>query len=104
MLTFDKVLKFALDKYTDRSRIDNHVWWSSSKREAEFVALAAEATTLKGNLRLAEKIAKEKKTRRGRGGVAPNTRTGAAEKATRLALWQRECIKMKKVPPTPGGP
>ena len=33
-LTVDKLLKFALDKYTDRSLINNRVWGSSSKREA----------------------------------------------------------------------
>ena len=40
-LTIDKLLKFALDKYTDQSHINNCVWGSSSKREAEFVALTA---------------------------------------------------------------
>ena len=25
-LTVDNILKFALDKYTDRPRINNHVW------------------------------------------------------------------------------
>ena len=35
-LTVDKILKFALDKYTDQSRINNHVWVLSSNREAEF--------------------------------------------------------------------
>ena len=55
-LTIDKLLKFAMKRYTDRSRIDNHVWGSSSKREAEFIAFAAEVTTQKGNLKLAEKI------------------------------------------------
>ena len=85
-------MKFTLDKYTDRSRIDNHVWGSLSKREAEFVALAAEVTTLKGNLKLAEKIYKKQKPRRGKGGAAPKARTGKKresqrEKAARLALW-----------------
>ena len=60
-LTVDKLLKFAIDKYMDRSRIDNHVWGSSSKREAEFFALAAEVITLNGNLKLAEKISKKRK-------------------------------------------
>ena len=34
LLTIDNILKFALDKYTYRYRIDNHVWGSSSKWEA----------------------------------------------------------------------
>ena len=67
-LAVDKLLKFALYKYTDRSRTDNHVWGSSSKREAEFVALAAEVTTLKDNLKLSDKIAKNQKPIGGRGG------------------------------------
>ena len=57
LFTVDNILKFALYKYTDQSRINNNVWGSSSKREAEFVAIAAKVTTLKGNLNLAEKIA-----------------------------------------------
>ena len=73
-LTVDKLLKFLLEKYTDQSRIDNHVWGSSSKREAEFVALTAEVTTLKGNLKLAEKTAKKQKPSRGGGGLASKAR------------------------------
>ena len=76
MLTVDNLLKCALDNYTDRSRIYNHIWGSSSKREAEFVALAAEVNTLKGNLKLAEKIPKKQKLSRGGGGAAPMARTG----------------------------
>ena len=68
-LTVDKLLKFALDKFTDRSRIDNHTWGSSSKREADFVALSAEVSSLKGNLKLAEKIAKKLKSQGGGGGT-----------------------------------
>ena len=77
-LNVDKILKFALDKYTDRSRINNHVWGLSSKREAEFVALAAEVTTLKGNLNLAEKIAKNQRPSEGRGG--PESKSRPADK------------------------
>ena len=33
-LTVDNILKFSLDKYTDRSCIDNHVWGSFFNREA----------------------------------------------------------------------
>ena len=83
----------------------------SSKREAEFVALAAEVTTLKGNLKLAEKIAKKQRPSGGGGGGGPASKSRPAdkhesqkEKAARLALWQSECIALKKVPPTPGGP
>ena len=61
LITVDKLLKFAMDKYTDQSRINNHVWGSLSKREAEFLAPAAEVTTLKGNLKLYEKIVKKHK-------------------------------------------
>ena len=75
LLIFDKTLNFALDNYTDQYRIDNHVWGSSSKREAEFVALAYEVTTLKGNLKLAEKMAKNQKPNGGGGGAAPEDRT-----------------------------
>ena len=70
MLTIDKLLKFALEKYTDRSCIDNHVWGLSSKREAKFVALAAKVTTLKDNLKLADKIAKKQKPSVCGGGLA----------------------------------
>ena len=69
-LTVRKLLKFALDKYTDRSRIDNHVWGLSSKREEEFFALADEVTTLKGKLKLDERIATNQKHRGGGGGAA----------------------------------
>ena len=65
--------------------------------------------TLKGNLKLAEKISKKQKPIGG-GGV-PASKARAAdnceyqkEKAARLALWQSECIALKKVPPTPGVP
>ena len=68
------LLRFALEKYTDRSRIDNHVWGSSSKKEAEFVALAAEVTTLKVNLKLAEKISKKQRPSGGGGGPASKSR------------------------------
>ena len=109
MLTFDKLLEFALDKSTDRSSINNHVWGSSSKIEAEFVALAAKLTTLKGNLKISEKIAKDQKPSVCEGGAAVRSRTGDKRdsqkvKAARLDLWQSECIALKKVPPTLGGP
>ena len=91
-LTVNKLLKFALDKYTDRSRINNHVWGSSSKREAEFVALAAKVTTLKGNLKIAEKIAKKLRPSGSGGGPASKSRPAdkresQKEKAARLNLW-----------------
>ena len=60
--TVDKLLKFILDKFTYRSRINNHVWGPSSKRGAEFVAPTAEVTTLKGNLKLSGNIAKNQKS------------------------------------------
>ena len=75
MLAVDKLLNFALDKYTDQSNINNHVWGSLSKREAKFVTLAAKVTTLKGNLKLDEKISKKQKPIRGGGGAAPKSRT-----------------------------
>ena len=108
LLTFDKLMKFALQKYTDQSHINNHVWGSSSKRDAEFVALAAEVTTLKDNLNIAENKAKEQKPNGGGGGAAPKdgkyeTRESKKEKAAHLALQQSECTTMKKVPPMPGG-
>ena len=108
-LTVEKLLKFALDKYTDQYRINNHVWGSSSRREAEFIALTAKATTLKGNLKLVEKIEKNQKPSGGGGGPAPKARASdkresQKENAARLALWQRKCIALKKVPPTLGGP
>ena len=108
-LTVDKFLKFALEKYMDQSCINNHVWGSSSNRDAEFVALTDKVTTLKGNLKLAEKIAKKQKPSEGGGGVAPKAKTGdkreiQKENLVRLALWQIKCIALKKVPPTPGGP
>ena len=78
LLTVNNILKFALDKYTDRSRIDNHVWGLPSKRKAEFVALAAEVTTLKGNLKLAGKILKKQKPSGGGGG--PESKARAADK------------------------
>ena len=61
LLTVDKLLKFALDKYTCQSRIYNHVWESSPKREAEAFALVAEVTMLKGNIKLTENIENKKK-------------------------------------------
>ena len=93
----------------DRSRINKHVWGSLSKRGAEFVALTAEVTTLKGNLKLAEKIAKKQKPSGGGGGPASKARAAdkcesQKEMAARLALWQSECIALKKIPPTTGGP
>ena len=36
-LTIDRLLKFALDKYTNRTCVDNHIWGSSLKREEDFV-------------------------------------------------------------------
>ena len=109
LLIVDKILKFALEKYTYRSRINNHICRSWSKREAEFVALVDKVITLNGNLKLAEKISKKKKPSGGGGGVAPKASTGdklesREEKSARLSLWQSKCIALKKVPPTPGGP
>ena len=109
LLTADKLLKFALDKYTYRSCINNHVWRSSSNREAEFVALAADVNAPKGNLNLTEKIARKLKPNGCGGGAATKAGTGnkresKKENAARLTLWQSECITLKKVPPTPGGP
>ena len=91
LLTVNKLLKFALDKYTDRSCINNHVRVSSSKREAEFVALTAHVTTLKGKMKLDEKIAKKLKPNRGGGGAELKARKGdkrdfQKENAARLAL------------------
>ena len=107
--TVDKLLKFSLNKYMERSRIDNHVCRSSSKREAEFVALAAEVTTLKGNVNLSEKISKMQKLSGGGGGASPKFRTGnkhnsQKEMSARLSIWKIDCISLKKVPPTLGGP
>ena len=111
-LTVDKLLKFALDKFTDRSRIDNHTWGSSSKREADFVALSAEVSSLKGNLKLAEKIAKKLKSQGGGGGTpkgkaqaaGDGTKESNKDKAARISQWKTEQIALKKVPPVPGGP
>jgi hypothetical protein len=110
-LTVDKLLKFALDKFTDRSRIDNHIWGSSSKREADFVALSAEVSTLKGNLKLAEKIAKKLKSPAGKDGPPKGKGDSTKEcweskkdKEARIAQWKTEQIALKKVPPVPGGP
>ena len=75
-LTVDKLLKFALDKYTDQSHINNHVCGLLSKREAEFIALADEVTTMKGNLNIADKIAKKKNLNRGVEGASPKSREG----------------------------
>ena len=63
-----------------------------SKREEEFVVLTAEVTTLKGNLKLDEKIYNKQKPSRGKGGAAKKSRTSdkrdsQKEKAARLALW-----------------
>ena len=73
------------------------------------MALAAEVTTLKVNLKLSEKIAKKHKPNGRGGGAASKAGTGEKcqskkEKVARLALWQSECIALKKVPPMPGGP
>ena len=62
----------------------------SSKREAEIFALAAEVTTLKSILNLAEKIAKNQKPTEGGGGPASKDRAAdkrdsQKEKAARLA-------------------
>ena len=81
LLTAENILKFALDKYTDQSHINNHNWRSSSKRNAEFVALAAEVTPIKGNLKLTEKIANNQKLSRCGGGAAPKARTGDKRKS-----------------------
>ena len=72
----DKLLNFALDNYTDRYCIYNHVWGLLSKREEGFFALAAAVTTLKGKLKLAEKISKNQKPNRGGGYSAQKYRTG----------------------------
>ena len=69
----------------------------------------AEVTTLKGNLKLAKKIANKHKPSGGGGGTASKARPAdkceyQKEKAARLALWKSECITLKKVPPTPRGP
>ena len=66
-------------------------WGSSSKREAESFALAAEVTNLKGNLKLAEKIAKKQRPSGGGGGPASKARLSdkresQKEKAAHLAL------------------
>ena len=61
-LTVNKLLKFALEKFTDRSQINNHVRGLLSRRGAEFVTLSAEVTTLKGNLKLSGNIAKNQKS------------------------------------------
>ena len=93
----------------DRSHINNYVWGLSSKREAEFVALAAKVTTLKGNLKLDDKIDKKQKSSGGVGGAATKARTGKnhesqKEETARLALWKSNSIALKKIRPTPGGP
>ena len=80
-----------------------------SNREAEFIALTAKVTTLKGNMKIAEKIAKKKNPNGGGGGAAQKYGTGdkrdsKKEKAALLTLWKIECISLKKVPPTSGGP
>ena len=90
-VTVENILNFALEKYTDLSWINNHVWGSSFKREAKFVTLAAEVTTLNGNMNLAEKIAKNQNPNRGGGGASAKYRTGdkhkyKKEKEARLAL------------------
>ena len=71
-LTVNKLLKFALEKFTDRSRINNHVRGLLSGRGPEFVTLSAEVTTLKGNLKLVEKTSKRQKSNRSGGGGTPN--------------------------------
>ena len=47
-LTVDKLLKFAQDKYTERTRANSNIWGSSSQREEEVVALAAEISNSEG--------------------------------------------------------
>ena len=74
-LTIDMLLKFALDKYTNRTRANNHIWGSSSKREEDFVALSAEINSLKGNLKLQAKIIK-KQHGVGGGSGGPKTLSG----------------------------
>ena len=101
-LTVEKILMFALEKYMDRSHINNYVWGLSSKREAEFVALAAKVTTLKGNLKLDDKIAKKQKSSGGVGGAATKARTGKnhesqKEETARLDLWKSDFIALKKI-------
>ena len=69
----------------------------------------AEVTTLKGNMKLTKKIAKNKNPNGGGGGAAPKSGTGdkresKKEKLAHLYLWQIKCISLKKVPPMPGGP
>ena len=76
LITINKLLKFSLDKYTDQSHINNHVCGLLSKREAEFIALADEVTTMKGNLNIADKIAKKKNLNRGGEGASPKSREG----------------------------
>ena len=107
-LTIDRLLKFALDKYTDRTRTDNHIWGSSSKREEDFVALSAEINSLKGNLKLQAKIIK-KQNGGGGGGGGPKTPSGGPPagkseshkaRAAKKAQWASECKALKKVPPT----
>ena len=75
-LTVYNILNFALDKYKDQSRINNHVCGSSSKMEAKFVALAAKVTTLPGILNLSEEIANKQKPNEGGGVSVPKARTG----------------------------
>jgi hypothetical protein len=110
-LTIDRLLKFALDKYTDRNRADNHIWGSSLKREEDFVALSAELNSLKGNLKLQAKIIKKQHGGGGGGGGGggPKTPSGGPPegkgeshkaKAAKKAQWASECKALKKVPPT----
>ena len=70
-LTVDNLLKFSLEKYADQYKINNHVWGSLYKREVEFAPLTYEVTTLKSNLKLADKISKEHIPKGGVGGAAP---------------------------------
>ena len=71
LITINKLLKFSLDKYTDQYQINNHVWGSLYKREVEFFPLTYEVTTLKGNLKLADKISKKQNPKGGVVGAAP---------------------------------
>ena len=104
-LTIDRLLKFTLDKYTDRSCADNHIWGSSSKREEDFVALSAEINSLKGNLKLQAKIIKKQHGGGGGGTKTPSGGPPAGKNesykanAAKKAQWASECKALKKVPP-----
>ena len=55
-MVVDLVLIGILVQY----QINNHVWGSSSKRDADFVSLVYEMTRLKVNLKIADNIAKKR--------------------------------------------